>query len=262
MMEAHGGEGVLRFFKYIAARTDIALGMFNSPSSGYVLTPVESARIYDEVPAVCATKEGAFRPEASRRLHELAPNLAVWECDRTVYRAGWLRAGIVCPAQLGTAGYLFETPQKRLFSEYWDLVLNDKLLEAMDYGRDSGLDQFDLDIGSWWTCYPGRADYFTHWGGAFKYAASRAGPADRRLSAFPAPASGATAGGQGADRERLSPARAHRLAENCAFAKPKFAVHPGSARASAAVVECSTDRYTVWVQSLLETPFDRSTSHA
>ena len=127
MMEAHGGEGVLRFFKYIAARTDIALGMFNSPSSGYVLTPVESARIYDEVPAVCATKEGAFRPEASRRLHELAPNLAVWECDRTVYRAGWLRAGIVCPAQLGTAGYLFETPQKRLFSEYWDLVLNDKL---------------------------------------------------------------------------------------------------------------------------------------
>ncbi|MCW2659934.1 MAG: dapA 2 [Mycobacterium sp.] len=34
MMEAHGGEGVLRFFKYIAARTDIALGMFNSPSSG------------------------------------------------------------------------------------------------------------------------------------------------------------------------------------------------------------------------------------
>ena len=123
MMEAHGGEGVLRFFKYIAARTDIALGMFNSPSSGYVLTPAESARIYDEVPAVCATKEGAFRPEASRRLHELAPNLAVWECDRTVYRAGWLRAGIVCPAQLGTAGYLFETPQKRLFSEYWDLVL-------------------------------------------------------------------------------------------------------------------------------------------
>ena len=83
-----------------------------------------------------------------------------------------MRAGIVCPAQLGTAGYLFETPQRRQFSEYWDLVLNDKLLEAMDYGRESGMDQFDLDIGTWWTCYPGRADYFTHWGGAFKYAAS------------------------------------------------------------------------------------------
>ena len=51
-------------------------------------------------------------------------------------------------------------------------MLADKLLEAMDYGRESGLDQFDLDLGSWWTCYPGRSDYFTHWGGAFKYAAS------------------------------------------------------------------------------------------
>jgi 4-hydroxy-tetrahydrodipicolinate synthase len=92
-----------------------------------------------------------------------------------VYRAGWLRAGIVCPAQLGTAGYLFETPQHRIFTEYWDLVWNDKLLEAMDYGRESGLDQFDVDLGSWFTCYPGRTDYFTHWGAAFKYAASTLG---------------------------------------------------------------------------------------
>ncbi|RAV14620.1 dihydrodipicolinate synthase family protein [Mycolicibacterium sp. GF69] len=172
MMEAHGGEGVLNFFRYIADRTDIALGMFNSPSSGYVLTPAESARIYDEIPAVCATKEGAFRPAASRLLHEMAPGLAVWECDKTVYRAGWLRDGIVCPAQLGTAGYLFETAQRRPFTEYWDLIVNDKLVEAMDYARESGMDQFDLDMGSWFTCYPGRADYFTHWGGAFKYAAS------------------------------------------------------------------------------------------
>jgi 4-hydroxy-tetrahydrodipicolinate synthase len=172
MMEAHGGEGVLRFFRYIADRTDIALGMFNSPSSGYVLTPAESARIYQEIPAVCATKEGAFRPAASRMLHQLAPDLTIWECDKTVYRAGWLRDGIVCPAQLGTAGYLFETPDQPLYSTYWDLIVNDKLIEAMDYARDSGLDQFDIDMGPWFTCYPGRADYFTHWGGAFKFAAS------------------------------------------------------------------------------------------
>jgi 4-hydroxy-tetrahydrodipicolinate synthase len=89
-----------------------------------------------------------------------------------VYRAGWLRHGIVCPAQLGTAGYLFETPQQPRLSEYWDLVCNDKLIEAMDYGRESGLDQLEIDLGSWFTCYPGRADYFTHWGGSFKYAAS------------------------------------------------------------------------------------------
>ena len=40
-MEVHGGEGVQRFFQYLADRTDLALGMFNSPSSGYVLTPGE-----------------------------------------------------------------------------------------------------------------------------------------------------------------------------------------------------------------------------
>ena len=172
MMECHGGEGVLRFFSYIAERTDIALGMFNSPSSGYVLTAAESARIYDEIPAVCATKEGAFRPANSRMLHELAPDLVVWECDRTVYRAGWLREGIVCPAQLGTVGYLYETPQRRIFSEYWELIVAGRLIEAMDYGRESGLDRFEIDMGSWFTCYPGRSDYFTHWGAAFKHAAA------------------------------------------------------------------------------------------
>src|SRR3984893_13324387 len=165
MMEAHGGEGVLRFFKYIGQRTDIALGMFNSPSSGYVLTAAEGARICDEVPAVCATKEGAFRPANSSLLHELGPDLVSWEGEKIVYRAGWLRHGIVCPAQLGTAGYLFETPQRPLLSEYWDLVCNDKLIEAMDYGRESGLDQFDIDLGPWVTCYSGRADYFPPGGG-------------------------------------------------------------------------------------------------
>ena len=175
MMEAHGGEGVLKFFRYIADRTDIALGMFNSPSSGYVLTPTESARIYDEVPAVCASKEGAFRPMSSRVLHELASDLVIWECDLTVYRAGWLRAGIVGPAQLGTAGYLYETSQQPILSEYWDLIWNGQLIEAMDYAEKSGLDQFGVDMRSWFTCYPGRPDYFTHWGGAFKYAASLLG---------------------------------------------------------------------------------------
>ena len=58
MMEAHGGEGVLNFFRYIADRTDIALGMFNSPSSGYVLTPAESARIYCRDPGGLRDQRG------------------------------------------------------------------------------------------------------------------------------------------------------------------------------------------------------------
>ena len=45
----------------------------------------------------------------------------------------------------------------------------------MDFAQKTGLDQFSLDMGSWFTCYPGRPDYFTHWAGAFKYAASLLG---------------------------------------------------------------------------------------
>ena len=74
-------------------------------------------------------------PEAER--HELAPELVIWECDTTVYRAGWLRAGIVGPAQLGTAGYLYETPQQPILSEYWDLIWNDKLSARGGKSADS-----------------------------------------------------------------------------------------------------------------------------
>src|SRR5207302_7115404 len=98
-MEVHAGEGVLRFFQYIADRTDIALGMFNSPSSGYVLTPEESASIANEIPAVCATKEGTLEYWRSKATHALAPELVIWECDTIVYKIGWLQEGIVGPAQ-------------------------------------------------------------------------------------------------------------------------------------------------------------------
>ena len=175
MMETHAGEGVLRFFRYVADRTDIALGMFNSPSSGYVLKADESARIADEIPAVCASKEGVFRPSNSRRLHTLVPALVVWECDTTVYQAGWLRAGIVGPVQLGTTAYLYETPAQPIFSQWWELVRDDKLAEAADFANESGLDQFSSEVGPLFTCYPRRPDYFTHWCGAFKYAASLLG---------------------------------------------------------------------------------------
>ena len=97
----------------------------------------------------------------------------IWECDLTVYRAGWLRDGIVVRRAAGHRRLPVRDPAAaRSFTEYWDLVWDDKLIEAMDYAAKSGLDQFELDMGSWFTCYPGRPDYFTHWGGAFKYAAS------------------------------------------------------------------------------------------
>ena len=82
-MEVHGGEGVLRFFQYVADRTDIALGMFNSPSSGYVLTADDMAQIVDEIPAVCAVEgrrarqhwRSARAPRARARARDLGVRL-------------------------------------------------------------------------------------------------------------------------------------------------------------------------------------------
>jgi 4-hydroxy-tetrahydrodipicolinate synthase len=171
-MEVHGGEGVQRFFQYVADRTDIALGLFNSGSSGYALAPDEVARIANEIPAVCAMKEGMMQGWRSKAAHSLAPELVIWECDAIVYKAGWLQQGIVSAAQLGTAGYLYETPEKRYLTTYWNLVWDGRLAEAIEYSLEVGLDRISEEVGPFFTCYPGRPEYFTHWGEAFRYAAA------------------------------------------------------------------------------------------
>jgi 4-hydroxy-tetrahydrodipicolinate synthase len=175
-MEVHGGEGVLRFFQYLADRTDIALGMFNSPSSGYVLTPAEMAAMYDQIPAIVAVKEGvqdSIMP--TLELHALAPELVIWECDTMVYEAGWLQDGIVGPAQLGTAGYLHETPDDKWYTQYFELIWAGEIEKGRQYRLEnqhrSGLGKF----GGWSSNYRGRPGYFTHWGEAYKVAAATIG---------------------------------------------------------------------------------------
>ena len=76
-----------------------------------------------EIPAVVAVKEGV-QDSVSRTpaLHALAPQLVIWECDLIVYSVGWLQQGIIGPAQLGTAGYLFEVPDNLAYSHYWNLI--------------------------------------------------------------------------------------------------------------------------------------------
>jgi 4-hydroxy-tetrahydrodipicolinate synthase len=174
-MEVHAGEGVLRFYQYIADRTDIALGMFDSPSSGYLLTPPEIAEIYEKVPAVVSIKEGACLPPRARAIHKAAPGLLVWECDDLAYKAGWLQQGIVCAAQLGTAAYLFETPKNKRFTQFWELVWEGKLADANAHWRESGLEALRDETAGWNTSYPGRVGYFTHWGEAYRYASSLIG---------------------------------------------------------------------------------------
>jgi 4-hydroxy-tetrahydrodipicolinate synthase len=175
-MEVHAGEGVLRFFRYVADRTDIALGMFNSPSSGYVLTSEEMAEIYHRIPAVVAVKEGvqdSIMPALT--LHGLAPDLVIWECDTMVYEAGWHQDGIVGPAQLGTAGYLYETPDDKWYTRYWELIWSGKLQEARQFRKVRAASTGMGNFGGWLTEHPGRGGYFTHWGEAFKLAAAAIG---------------------------------------------------------------------------------------
>jgi 4-hydroxy-tetrahydrodipicolinate synthase len=174
-MEVHGGEGVLRFYRYVADRAGVALGIFNSPSSGYVLTPAEIARIYEAVPAVCALKQGTMHYADSQVIHRLAPGLVIWECDAIAYQAGWAQDGTIVKAQIGATGYLFETPDNRLFSTYWKLIWDGQLVEAARFARETGYAELQADAGSWRTLYPGRPGYFTHWGEAFRYTASLLG---------------------------------------------------------------------------------------
>ena len=174
-MEAHGGEGTLRFFQYVADRTDIALGMFNSPSSGYVLTPDECARIYDEVPAVAAIKEGCLQPWRSKALHQLAPGLVVWECEVLAYHAGWVQEGITVAAQLGSNLYLSDRPGRPIATNYWNLLFAGEIAEAVRYAKETGLDRLQVAQSPWSTKYPGRPDYFTHWGACYRYAAALLG---------------------------------------------------------------------------------------
>ena len=175
-MEAHGGAGVLDFFKYVADRTDIALGMFNSPSSGDVLSPRECARIYEEVPAVCAIKDPADKPaHHGAILARMAPGLVMWETDNVAYNAGFLQQGLNGPCQLGCVAYLTETPSDRRYTNWWNLVVEGKLTEASEYYYAAGVETPNSHGLGYTSALPDRPGYFTHWGGAFKYGASLLG---------------------------------------------------------------------------------------
>ena len=62
--ECSGKPGVLEYLRYVADRTDMPLGFFNSHSTGLVLTPEECVELYHEVPALCGLKNGLLDARA------------------------------------------------------------------------------------------------------------------------------------------------------------------------------------------------------
>lgn len=172
--EASGYESTRELLSYVVPRTDIALGIFNTPAAKWLLTPDECARLAEEFPAVCAIKNAMFRPSHSAALHRLAPELVIWECDMLAYRAGFLRRGITAAGILGGSGYLYETPTNKPYSAQWDLLVSDKLSEAIDHWYESGLDDLVTSLHGAFGASNVEAPYL-HWGSAHKAAANELG---------------------------------------------------------------------------------------
>jgi 4-hydroxy-tetrahydrodipicolinate synthase len=168
--EARGYEATRELLSYLTERTDIALGLFNTHAAGWILTPDDCARLLDEFPALCAVKNGMFRPSHTAALHRLVPDVVIWECDMLAYRGGFLRRGMVSAGILGGSAYLYELPNHRLYSEQWELLASDKLSDAIDHWYDSGLDDLVSSLHRAFGASNVEAPY-THWGSAFKAAA-------------------------------------------------------------------------------------------
>jgi 4-hydroxy-tetrahydrodipicolinate synthase len=172
--EARSYESMREVLTYVCARTDIALGLFNTHAAGWILTPDECARLADEFPAICAVKNGMFRPSHSAALHRLAPELVIWECDLLAYRGGFLRRGITTAGVLGGSAYLYELPDVPLYRDQWALLVGDQLSDAIDHWYESGLDDLVTSLHGAFGASNVEATY-THWGSAFKAAAAQLG---------------------------------------------------------------------------------------
>jgi 4-hydroxy-tetrahydrodipicolinate synthase len=70
--------------------------------------------------------------------------------------------------------YLTETPSDKRYTTWFNLVLEDKLEEAIRYYFSANVDG-PLAHGLTYTQLPVRPDYWTHYGGAFKYCAQLLG---------------------------------------------------------------------------------------
>jgi 4-hydroxy-tetrahydrodipicolinate synthase len=87
------------------------------------------------------------------------------------YRGGFVRQGIVTPGILGGSAFLYERPDNRVYSTQWDLIVSDKLSEAIDHWYESGLDELVTSLHGAFGASNVEATY-THWGSAFKAAAA------------------------------------------------------------------------------------------
>lgn len=165
--ECAGKPGVVEYLRYVADRTDMPLGFFNSHATGLVLTPEECVELYRAVPALCGLKNGVFDAEHSLAVHRLAPEMVLWETDD----AAGIKLGIPHPGALGSVLYLYEKPGRRLFCEWRELMIEGDFDRADQYASDTGLAAMRATVRHY-QAHPARPGVFTHWGSGFKFGAS------------------------------------------------------------------------------------------
>jgi 4-hydroxy-tetrahydrodipicolinate synthase len=184
--ECSGKPGVLEYLRYVADRTDMPLGFFNSHSTGLILTPEECVELYREIPALCGLKNGLLDAQHSLAIHQLAPDMVLWEAAD---EAG-IRLGIPHPGALGSALYLYEKRGALLFSEWRALLVQGDFERADTFAADTGLTAM-REASRRYQSHPARPGMFTHWGAGFKFGASLLGlpigdhPARPPQTAFP-----------------------------------------------------------------------------
>ena len=178
VMEAHGGPGTLEFFQYVADRTDIALGMFNSPSSGFTMTAAEIARIAEEIPAMCAIKDAAERGGNGMALAKLAPGkLVYWDVSvgTASYLAGYVQLGYpgaVRPRRDGVPHRDAERQALHASGSTW--CSRASSTTPREYYFNANVDSAGAH-GLYYTQLPERPGYWTHFGSTFKYCAQLVG---------------------------------------------------------------------------------------
>jgi 4-hydroxy-tetrahydrodipicolinate synthase len=184
--ECSGKPGVAAYLKYVADRTDMPLGFFNSHSTGLVLSPGECVELYYEIPALCGLKNGLLDPMHSLAVHQLAPDMVLWEAADEL----GIRLGIPHPGALGSALYLYEKPGEKLFTEWRELLVDGNFDGADTYAKETGLAAMK-EASRRYQAHPARPGVFTHWGAGFKFGASLLGlptgdePARPPQTAFP-----------------------------------------------------------------------------
>lgn len=125
-------EGVLRYYQYLADRVNIAICLYNTKPSGYVLTPEFIKELAEKIPNVCGIKQGMGSIDQTLKAYQQAGHLIVVGDPFEDY---WPEQMKYMPDTAmnfcNFVGALFQTPAKPRVSQYTKLLKAGKTDEGM-----------------------------------------------------------------------------------------------------------------------------------